>query len=281
MLDHRIQTFLTLFDVMNYRETAERLNMTQPAVTQHIQFLEQEYGCKLFGYNGRKLSVTEQGMVLEKFARSARALEEQARKSMKGAQKAPVTIGATKTIGEYLIGDKLIELEQKKDIPVSLIVDNTERLLQMLRHNEIELAVIEGFFNKKDYGYRLFKQEHFVGICSIEHPFANREVEFTEILDETILCREPGSGTRAVLEQFLYHHNVTLDSFSRCICISSFELIKRFVRSELGISFVYEAVAKSDPNLAVFTIKHVKIFREFNYVYLKDTFREDLISLLE
>lgn len=59
MLDYRVSTFLTLYDEMNYRRTAERLNMTQPGVTQHIHYLENYYGVKLFEYNGRTLSRTK------------------------------------------------------------------------------------------------------------------------------------------------------------------------------------------------------------------------------
>ena len=60
MIDTRIETFLTLCRVMNYRKTAELLNMTQPAVTQHIHFLEEQYGCKLFSYDRRTLTMTKE-----------------------------------------------------------------------------------------------------------------------------------------------------------------------------------------------------------------------------
>ena len=59
MLDYRVLTFLALYDEMNYRKTAEKLNMTQPGVTQHIHFLEHYYGIKLFEYDGRTLSKTK------------------------------------------------------------------------------------------------------------------------------------------------------------------------------------------------------------------------------
>ncbi len=61
MLDFRIETFLTLCRVMNYTRTAQILNVTQPTVTQHIRYLEEEYGCKLFSYIGKTLSLTRQG----------------------------------------------------------------------------------------------------------------------------------------------------------------------------------------------------------------------------
>lgn len=68
MIDNRILTFLTLCKDMNYRKAAEELNMTQPAVTQHIQYLEKEYGCKLFSYDKRVLTITNEGKELKKHA---------------------------------------------------------------------------------------------------------------------------------------------------------------------------------------------------------------------
>ena len=66
MLDYRIYTFLTLYEEMNYRRTAELLNMTQPGVTQHIQFLERHYGTKLFIYESKTLSRTRGADVLKR-----------------------------------------------------------------------------------------------------------------------------------------------------------------------------------------------------------------------
>ena len=56
MLDYRTETFLTLYEGMNYRRTAERLQMTQPGVTQHIHYLENYYGVKLFVYDGASIA---------------------------------------------------------------------------------------------------------------------------------------------------------------------------------------------------------------------------------
>lgn len=70
MLDHRTETFMAVCNVMNYREAAELLHITQPAVTQHIQFLEKEYGCRLFIYENRKLIKTPAAQMLEDYLRS-------------------------------------------------------------------------------------------------------------------------------------------------------------------------------------------------------------------
>ena len=78
MLDYRIKTFLTLYDEMNYRKTAVRLNMTQPGVTQHIHFIENHYGVKLFSYNGKTLEKTKNADILKRYVESVMAEEQDA-----------------------------------------------------------------------------------------------------------------------------------------------------------------------------------------------------------
>ena len=73
MLDYRVLTFLTLYDEMNYRRTAQKLNMTQPGVTQHIHYLENYYGVKLFEYDGRTLAKTKNAQRLKKYFDSVKA----------------------------------------------------------------------------------------------------------------------------------------------------------------------------------------------------------------
>lgn len=70
MLDPRWNTFLTVCETMNYTRAAQRLCLTQPAVTHHIQYLEEHYGCKLFRYEGKVLSLTPAGLRLRDLTRS-------------------------------------------------------------------------------------------------------------------------------------------------------------------------------------------------------------------
>ena len=90
-----------------------------------------------------------------------------------------------------------------------------------------------------------------------------------ELLKETIIHREDGSGTRAILEQELRGYNESLQRFHRHICISSFNIILDLVKQGFGVSFVYNILADSDPALAKFSIRGESVVREFNVVYLK------------
>ena len=99
-----------------------------------------------------------------------------------------------------------------------------------------------------------------------------------ELFQETIIHREAGSGTRAILEQKLQGYNESLDRFKRQICISSFPVILDLVKKGFGVSFVYEVLADSDPNIAKFTIRGEHIVREFNIVYLRHADLQEKIS---
>ena len=92
-----------------------------------------------------------------------------------------------------------------------------------------------------------------------------------DLAAERVFLREPGSGTRAVLEQLLYAESLTPEHFAHSAVISSFELIKALVAAGAGISFVYQAVAAGAENLATFSIAGGPVLREFNYVWLKGT----------
>ena len=268
MIDRRIDTFLLVCELMNYRKVAEALDITQPAVTQQIHYLEKEYGCKLFEYQNHRLLKTDAAALLEQHARAMRFQDTQLRSKLNTAQR-DLRIGATKTIGDYALRDEIIQFAAAEGNTLSLVVDNTQHLLTMLEDNQLDFAVVEGYFDRNRFDSCLLRREPFVGICPRNHPFAGREVPLDELFGETIIHREPGSGTRAILEQKLMGYNASFAQFKRQICISSFHLILDLVESGLGVSFVYEVLADSDSNLGKFSLQGEPIVREFNIVYLK------------
>ena len=279
MLDYRIDTFLTLCESMNYRKTAEMLHISQPAVTQQIHYLENQYGQKLFVYENRRLVKTEAAAILEQYARAAKLQQQDLLQKLESSPIHTLRIGATKTIGDYYLKEDIRRYLQSPDNALTLIVDNTEHLLRLLEENELDFSVVEGFFDKTRFDSILLRREPFVGICRKDHPFAGREVTMEELLQQTIIHREAGSGTRAILEQELRGYNESLQRFQRHICISSFNIILDLVKQGFGVSFVYNILADSDPALAKFSIRGETVVREFNVVYLKYADMEEKIRL--
>ena len=278
MLDYRVLTFLTLYDEMNYRRTAEKLNMTQPGVTQHIHYLENYYGVKLFEYDGRTLSKTKNAQRLKKYFDSVKAEETDIRESFTPTDAIHMPVGATKTIGEFVIVPEIRAFLQAPNHNLDLIIDNTENLLHMLEKSQIDFAVIEGVFDKSKYGYHLFKKEAFVGVCAKDHPFAGRTVTLEEVFREDIVVRESQSGTRMLLQNAITDRGFSLDSFHRCSSVNNFSVICDLVAINKAITFAYEPIAHCRDDLATFMVEDMQIQGEFNFVYCNERVAKEKIN---
>lgn len=280
MLDYRVFTFLALYEEMNYRRTAEKLNMTQPGVTQHIHYLENYYGVKLFEYDGRTLSRTKNAERLKRYFDSVQTEAVDIQKSFIRTDRVHLAMGATKTIGEYVIVPEIRKFLRSKEHTLDLTVDNTCVLLHMLENQQIDFAVVEGVFDKTKYGYHLYKKEKFTGICSKSHPFAGKTLALEDIFQEDIIVREPFSGTRSLFQNALSDRGFSLDAFRRCITISNFSVLCDLVTNNNAITFAYEPIASSHPDLATFQIYDMQISGEFNFVYCNERVAREKIGLI-
>ena len=175
-MDPKLETFLTLCRTMNYRRAAERLNLTQPAVTKQIQALEALYGVKLFDYDGRRLRKTAQGGILEEYAIGQRAREEDMIRALQSRPKAIYRIGATKSIGDYILIPEIRRFLDSPDNELFFTVDNTAHLLEQLDQGALDFVVLEGLFDKQRYDHFLLRREPYIGVCAASHPFAGRAV---------------------------------------------------------------------------------------------------------
>lgn len=286
MLDPRWNTFLVLCETMNYTRAAERLCLTQPAVTHHIHYLEDHYGCRLFSYEGKVLRLTEAGVKLREYTRSLAYNSRKVEESMMAPKPLSLRIGASKTIGEFVVAPKVERfLRDYPEASFSLIVDNTQVLLRMLEAGKLDFVLVEGFFESSRYETTLYRKEEFFGICPSGHRFAGRAISLTELESERILIREPGSGTRAIFEEALRRENRTLKSYPNVATISDFSTIKSLVADGLGVSFLYAPAVSGElerGELVRFDLAGLPMSGAFSFVYLKDNlFAADWIAWMQ
>jgi len=287
MLDFRLLTFLTLCEERSFTRTAGKLCISQPAVSQHIHFLEKYYGTKLFTYDHRTLMLTPQGERLSEFARLSKADWAKAEEGIRCAQeKRKISFGATLTIGEFVMPEILEGMiDDLSDTNLTMLVDNTQTLLEKLKQGEIDFAIVEGLFNKNEYTTRVLSSARFIAVCAGGHPFALRRVSFDEIFTQRLIVREAGSGTRSILEQALSVHNQNISSFPRRIEIANLNVIKELVKKGLGITFLYEkAVEKElrEGTLIRIDLEEFDIVRNFHFVCHKGSrFEDEYLSFLE
>lgn len=287
MLDYRIETFLNLCEEKSYTKTAKKLCITQPAVSQHIRFLEQYYGVDLFVTKGKNLNLTEKGEILRKYSLLSKAEWMKASALMREEPATKhVNFGATLTIGEYVMPDILeMLMKESSGTTYTMLVDNTQTLLDKLSNGLIDFAFIEGQFNQREYITRHFLTADFIPVCGKDNEFASRIVEFSEVFNERLIVREKGSGTRGVLEQVLLEHSHNIDSFSKITEIGNLNVIKNMVKKNLGITFIYKDAVREDlsnNSLIEIDLKDFFVKREYHFVCLKDSqFTEENLEIYD
>lgn len=281
MLDFRVYTFLELCKTLSYTKTAENLYITQPAVTQHIKYLEEFYNCRLFNYSNRVLSLTEQGNYLFKYFLTMNSDEIKIKEGVLEVNSTEKNLyfGATLTIGEYIIPDILLKLSKLfPNINVKVIIKDTAELLRELQNGNIEFALMEGFFEKTEYESIIYSKERFIGVCSPKNNLAKKNLNFEALLNERIILRESGSGSRDIFEKILYDNNLSLKNFDKIYEVANIRVIKELVKRDRGITFIYERAVKKElenRELVKIGLKNFKAEREFNFIFMKNSIHKD------
>ena len=211
---------------------------------------------------------------LSTMAHDERLLRDRMRSSATGAR-VELSLGMTLTAGEYLVAAPLADyLRRHPELHVAVRSGGTSELLALLNAGEIDCAFVEGFFDKNAYAWDVFRTERLVCVCAADHEFAARPVRVEDLFDERLIVREPGSGTRAVLEHALAAQNLTVDGFAQASVVESLDVIKILVEHDLGISFLYEAAVARElaaGTLRVIDLEGLAILHDIAFIRLKNS----------
>lgn len=282
MQDFRMDTFLAVCKFMNFTKAAAHLNLTQPAVSQHIRFLTQSYGVELFAMEGKRLVLTEAGKILQQAALNMKHDEQHMRERMLQTQVGLTNsaFGATLSVAEFLLVEDLrVFLRRHPQAHVRMQVGNTQELLRLLGTSELDFAIVEGSFPKAEYAALPYKREDFVAVGSPAKARMYAGASIRNLLRETIFLREPGSGTRTILEDYLSEQGLCVSDFRSTVELGNIGTIKYMLEDDLGISFCYRAtIAKEERagKLAVIPLQDLQLSHEINFIYRRSSiFQED------
>lgn len=161
---------------------------------------------------------------------------------------------------------------------VRLFTYDSRKLRKTAQGETLEIYAISQRYQDEELRRALKRQEKtslrnepYIGICAKDHPFSGCEVPMDELFSERLILREPGSGTRKILERELMQCGYTVEAFRANVCISSFKLIRHLVSEGCGVSFLYEAVVKNDAQFGHFSCPPLTGVHELNVVCLKNT----------
>lgn len=282
MLDFRMETFLEVCKDMNFTKTARRLNMTQPAVSQHIHWLEEAYGTRLFSYQGKKMSLTPAGEMLKNSAATMShdilLLREKMQESTR--KKRELKIGLTLTIAEFEAAKSMARyLNENETYSMLLSVGNTRELLKELEEGKIDFALVEGNFPRDIYHHQLYATEPYIAVCAADDPLSRGRHTIDELLGRRLVTREAGSGTRNILERYLEMKSLEVTDFSALVEAGSIGLIKQLVEYGCGITFLYRMAVKrelEEGRLCEIKMNDMNITHDFTFIWREGSiFHED------
>ena len=227
---------------------AERLCISQPAVSKQIRDLEAALGVTLFHRLPRGIRLTETGEVLAGHARRLFAVEADAERAiaeLKGLVKGRLTVGASLTIGDYLLPQILGAYHRKHPgIALHLEIANTQVIQQKLREGVLDIGLTEGFAEDADLEAEVFGEDELVAVVPPGHPLLGENaVSAARFCAEPFLMREPGSGTRDVVERALARQGIQVQP---AMSLGSTEAIKRGAAAGLGVAIISKLALETE-----------------------------------
>lgn len=282
----QLELFTLVAETENVSEAARKLYMTQPAVSQTIADLEDSVGLKLFDRMNRRMQLTYAGEVLYDYSKKILSLVEEAESQMldlANMRTGKLRLGASTTIGIYLLPRILGEFKQQfHTVQSFFVIDNTAVIEKMLLYNRLDIGFVEGLVHSKEIEIEKVMDDQLWLVCSPQHRWAKEKrdiIEPDEIINEALILRELGSGTREVVEKTLQAHQV---EYEPCHVLNNTEAIKRAVAADIGIAFVSELAVREEVEngrLIHVQLRNIPIAREFCLIWHKDKFHSPLMEV--
>jgi len=250
---------------------AERLDISQPAVSKQVRQLERALGTHLFDRVGRRVRLSRAGEVLAAYARRLFALAHEAEEAMtdvRAAGRGRLAIGASTTIGTYLLPGVLAEFWRRHPrVELLVQIENTEQVHRRLAGHELDLGLTEGPVEEGELDAEVFHQDELVMIAAPGHRLAGRpRVPLSAVREEPFILREPGSGTRAVEERALARLRLPVRVV---MALGRTEAIKRVVAEGVGLAVVSRLAVDAEcaaGTLAVLPVAGLRIARPLHLV---------------
>ena len=270
----RLTVFRAVAHHLSFSRAAEELLLTQPAVTQQIKALEEQFGVTLFHRGGGRISLTPSGAALLPFAQQMKELSNLAMAAVAkthGQLAGELTIGASQTIAQYLLPTFMAAfLQRNPQLRITARSGNTDHMVNALAAGEIQLALLEGAAQRTDVHVEPFMEDHMVLVVPSSHEWAGQTISVEELKTQPLLVREFGSGSRRTVEHALEGAGIkTKDLFIR-MQLDSTEGLLNAVEAGLGITFVSRWAVRNQLALGTLKLARVaglKLSRSFSLAY--------------
>ena len=258
----QLAAFCEVVERRSFSQAAERLGVTQPAVSLQVRSLEQRLGTKLLDRSGRRVEPTEAGLRLYRGAQRLLAMEEQLVEEVGGVEEGDLqgtlALGASTGPGGIVLAVLLCEFQQRNPLlRVALSVFDTQRVIELVAERELELGVVGAAPRHRGVQFEQFFRDEVILVCPPGHGFAGRTITLDELRGQQLILMQEGAGVRQMLEDELRRRGLRLRDLDVRLELGLQESVKTAVQRGFGLTFISRNSVEAD--LAAGTLAEVHV----------------------
>ena len=256
MADRRLQVFHAVAKHLSFTRAADALYMTQPAVTFQIKQLEVQFNTRLFERRHGSISLTAAGELVLSYAEKILALSDEMETrldEMSGEMRGTLLVGASTTIAEFMLPRILGEFNALyPQVRARLSVANSENIESRVAEHALDVGLIEAPARLPGLESKVCCEDSLQVICAPDYPLADsRAVTPKTLAEYEFISREPGSGTREVIDDYFRSHRIDPATLKTQMELGSPEALKGVVATGLGFSIVSRVVVEKEISLGL------------------------------
>jgi LysR family transcriptional regulator, low CO2-responsive transcriptional regulator len=270
----QLRTFKTVADVASFSLAAQRLKLSQPSVSYQVKELEESLGVPLLDRLGKRVQLTEAGTLLYGYARRILDVLDEASvaiEEMRGIKRGTLRVGASTTVGIYLLPAALGAFKKlHPGLVISLEIGTRARVQEQVLRNELDLAVVGPALDDPELAIDPFLTDELVVVAPANHPLAGKhELTLKDLAGQPFVMREAASGSRWSLEKAARKAGARLQVAME---LGSNGAIKHAVESGLGLAVISRyacALEFSSGRLVELDVHGFPIRRDWHIVHLR------------
>jgi LysR family transcriptional regulator, transcriptional activator of the cysJI operon len=258
----QLAAFCAVVERKSFSQAAERLGVTQPAVSLQIRSLEQRLGRQLLDRSGRRVEPTEAGLRLYASAQRLLAAEEHLLEELEADDEGAVTgrleLGASTGPGGTVVPVLLCEFQESHpDVRVRLSVSDTQTVVEQVADRELELGIVGAGRRHRGVTFEPFFRDEVVLACPAGHAFAGKTISLDQLRHEPLIVMQEGAGVRQVIEDELRKVGSRLRDLDVHLELGLQESVRSAVLAGHGVTFISRLAIEAD--LAAGTIATARV----------------------
>jgi DNA-binding transcriptional LysR family regulator len=259
----QLAAFCAVVERKSFSQAAERLGVTQPAVSLQVRSLEKRLGRQLLDRSGRRVEPTEAGIALYRGAQRLLALEGQLLEELEaggeGELGGTLEVGASTGPGSTVVPVLLCEFQRANPgVGISLSISDTQSVVERVADRDLELGVVGAARRHRGVVFEPFFRDEVVLACPPDHRFAGRTISLGELREEPLVVMQEGAGVRQVIEDELRRAGTRLRDLEPRLELGLQESARSAVAAGYGVTFISRAAIEADLAAGTLAVARVK-----------------------